>query len=108
MFSVRRRITQLPCGTLLAAHPRCQRFASFDMGANACGERRREATDHQPIKLKVQSPVPSDIEVSQSVKPALVKNVFMSAFDIREDELFSFGPYKGKLGLNTYKRLQNR
>jgi len=58
--------------------------------------------------VKVQSPTPSDIEISQAVKPMPVKELFRRNFKLRDDELFSYGPYKGKLSLSVLDRLQDR
>jgi formyltetrahydrofolate synthetase len=59
-------------------------------------------------KVQVTSPTPSDIAVSQSVPLTPVKQVFQKTFGLKDEELYSYGPYKGKLSLQVYDRLKDR
>ena len=59
-------------------------------------------------KLTLKSPPPSDIEIAQSVALTPVRELFASCFGLGDDELFSYGLYKGKLSLTTYDRLKDR
>mmetsp|Transcript_143649 Transcript_143649/g.364623 ORF Transcript_143649/g.364623 Transcript_143649/m.364623 type:complete len:685 (-) Transcript_143649:86-2140(-) len=58
--------------------------------------------------VKVQTPTPSDIAISQAVPLTPVKQVFRKTFNLRDEDLFSFGPYKGKLSLQVYDRLKDQ
>ena len=59
-------------------------------------------------KLDLQLPVPGDIEISQAVKLTPVRELFYDAFGLGDEELFSYGLYKGKLSLNTYDKLKDK
>ena len=65
------------------------------------GEQARRLTD-------VRSPVPPDVEISQSVPLTPVRQLFHELFGLREDELYAYGTYKGKLSLSVYDRLRAR
>ncbi|CAK9035758.1 Formate--tetrahydrofolate ligase (10-formyletrahydrofolate synthetase) (FHS) (FTHFS) (Formyltetrahydrofolate synthetase) [Durusdinium trenchii] len=58
--------------------------------------------------VKPVSPVPSDIDIAQSVKPVPVKEVFKGAFGLKEEDVFSYGPYKGKINLNIWSKLKDK
>eukprot|EP00435_Cladocopium_sp_Y103_P006050 s948_g1.t4 len=58
--------------------------------------------------VKPVSPVPSDIEIAQSVKPVPVKDVFRGAFNLKDEDVFSYGPYKGKINLNIWEKLKDK
>jgi len=58
--------------------------------------------------VAAKTPVPSDIEVSQSVQLSPIKDVFTKAFGLKDGDVFSFGPYKGKLSLSVYDRIKDR
>jgi len=58
--------------------------------------------------LKVLSPVPEDVVVSQSATLLPVREIFADAFGLGDTEIFSHGLYKGKLSLSVYDRLKNR
>lgn len=58
--------------------------------------------------VKPVFPTPSDIDVSQSVPLLPVKDVFIKTFGLRDDELYPFGPYKGKISLSVYDRLKDQ
>lgn len=58
--------------------------------------------------VKPVSPVPSDIEIAQSVKPVPVKEVFRGAFNLKDEDVFSYGPYKGKINLNIWEKLKDK
>jgi len=60
----------------------------------------------RPVTAK--SPVPSDIEISQTVQLSPVKDVFRKTFALGDDDVFSFGKYKGKLNLGLYDRLKDK
>lgn len=85
----------VPAAGLVAsasAHSQC------DSGSRGC-----PTAKHITAKI----PVPSDIEISQSATLSPVKEVFGKAFGIRDNELFSFGAYKGKLSLQVYDRVKD-
>ena len=56
--------------------------------------------------VRFQSPVPSDIEVSQSIEPLHVREVAASA-GIRDSELDLYGTHKAKVHLDILDRLQD-
>lgn len=58
--------------------------------------------------MQPKSPVPSDIDIAQSVQPIPVKQVFAGAFGLTDEDLFSYGPYKGKINLNLWDRLKDK
>ena len=68
---------------------------------------RRFATSSRNV-LTLQSPVPEDIVISQSVALTPVREIFRRAFGLGDDEVFSHGLYKGKMALSTYDRLKDR
>ena len=50
---------------------------------------------------QLRNPVPPDVEVSQSVPLAPVRDIFADQFGLKDDEIFSYGPYKGKVSLES-------
>eukprot|EP00929_Paragymnodinium_shiwhaense_P001967 TRINITY_DN102173_c0_g1_i1.p1 TRINITY_DN102173_c0_g1~~TRINITY_DN102173_c0_g1_i1.p1 ORF type:complete len:653 (-),score=179.00 TRINITY_DN102173_c0_g1_i1:75-2033(-) len=59
-------------------------------------------------KLECKSPVPSDIDIAQSVKPTQVRKIFTECFPkLTQDDVFSYGPYKGKLDLNCWDKVKD-
>src|SRR5512143_3242351 len=60
-----------------------------------------------PTKLKLLSPVPSDIDIAQAGK---LKSILQIAEEIglKETDLEMFGPYKAKVHLNVRDRLAKR
>ena len=61
----------------------------------------------EPIQLDFKTPVPSDIEISQSVKP---KNIMKVAQEvgIQENEISLYGNTKAKIHLEILDRLKNQ
>ena len=55
-------------------------------------------------KLEVKTPVPSDIDISQSVEPERIEEIAKRA-GILPDELEPYGKYKGKVHLSVRDRL---
>mmetsp|Transcript_124612 Transcript_124612/g.388007 ORF Transcript_124612/g.388007 Transcript_124612/m.388007 type:complete len:693 (-) Transcript_124612:191-2269(-) len=91
-----------PAAAGLAAHSspsssQCDGW--FGSGKKGCPTARQ---------VQAKTPVPSDIEVSQSVQLSPVKDVFTKAFGLKDGDVFSFGPYKGKLSLSVYDRLKDK
>mmetsp|Transcript_24083 Transcript_24083/g.39833 ORF Transcript_24083/g.39833 Transcript_24083/m.39833 type:complete len:680 (+) Transcript_24083:106-2145(+) len=68
---------------------------------------RRLIKSQQP-KLQIKSPVPSDIEVSQSVTLQPVKDLFQSWFSLSDQEIFPHGLFKGKLSLTVLDKMKGR
>src|SRR5690348_14006610 len=66
-----------------------------------------ENIQFEPIKLNLLDPVPSDIDISQSVTP---KNIMKVAKEsgIREDEIDLYGNTKAKIHLSILERLKNQ
>lgn len=60
-----------------------------------------------PLKLNLQSPVPSDFEISRAQKPKRINQVANEA-GILDSELEPFGFYKAKVSLDLLKRLENK
>jgi len=52
-------------------------------------------------------PVPSDIEVSQSVDPLDIRDI-ARGIGILDDELELYGKYKAKISLSIYDRIKDR
>ena len=53
-------------------------------------------------------PVPEDVVVSQSVALTPIRQLFGKLFGLGDDELYSYGLYKGKLNLGVADRLSAR
>lgn len=73
---------------------------------------RKLAEDKKPAKftplpLNLQTPVPSDIEISRAQTPKLIKDL-ASELRLKESELELFGHYKAKINLSAYDRLKHR
>ncbi|CAK7902588.1 C-1-tetrahydrofolate synthase, cytoplasmic [[Candida] anglica] len=60
-----------------------------------------------PLKLNLQTPVPSDFEISRAQKPKKIDQVAFEA-GILDSELELFGSYKAKISLDILKRLENK
>ncbi|KAI7093664.1 C-1-tetrahydrofolate synthase, partial [Hortaea werneckii] len=60
-----------------------------------------------PLPLKLQTPVPSDIEVSRQQHPKLINKV-AAEIGIAPSELEPYGAYKAKVSLDVLNRLQHR
>lgn len=60
-----------------------------------------------PLKLDLQTPVPSDFEISRAQKPKRINQVAEEA-GILDSELEPFGFYKAKVSLDILKRLENK
>ena len=58
--------------------------------------------------LKVLSPVPQDVEISQAASLVPVRELFADAFNLGDSEVFAHGMYKGKLSLSVYDRLKDQ
>eukprot|EP01117_Protostelium_nocturnum_P004752 TRINITY_DN1725_c0_g1_i1.p1 TRINITY_DN1725_c0_g1~~TRINITY_DN1725_c0_g1_i1.p1 ORF type:complete len:671 (-),score=273.56 TRINITY_DN1725_c0_g1_i1:77-2089(-) len=71
---------------------------------------RRKSTkmseEFEPIKLNLLDPVPSDIEISQSVKPKHVLKIARE-FGIKEEEISPYGTTKAKVHLDILNRLRD-
>src|SRR3972149_5407387 len=67
-------------------------------------QRASLAPAFKPTRLKLLSPVPSDIEIAQAGK---LKPVLQIAAEVglKESELELFGPYKAKVHLDVRDRL---
>uniref|UniRef100_A0A061RJS7 Formate--tetrahydrofolate ligase n=1 Tax=Tetraselmis sp. GSL018 TaxID=582737 RepID=A0A061RJS7_9CHLO len=57
-------------------------------------------------KLECKSPVPSDIEIAQSVEPEDITKV-ARRMGLRPNEVFSYGPTKAKVTLDVLERLKD-
>jgi Formate--tetrahydrofolate ligase len=76
---------------------------------------KESGSDHDHImsaqstarKLKVESPVPSDIVIAQSVSPLPISEVAATC-GILPEELIAYGPYKAKVSLSVLERLRDR
>lgn len=60
-----------------------------------------------PLKLKLEKPVPSDFEISRAQQPKRINQVAEEA-GILDSELEPFGFYKAKVSLDILKRLENK
>ena len=60
------------------------------------------------VPLKLISPVPEDIVISQAATLQPVSDLFSRAFGLGRHEIFPHGLYKGKLSLSVYERLKQR
>jgi len=58
--------------------------------------------------VTAKSPVPSDIDISQAEPLVPVKKVFQGAFQLQDEDLYAYGPYKGKLSLGVYDKLKDK
>ncbi|MCX7008052.1 MAG: formate--tetrahydrofolate ligase, partial [Kiritimatiellaeota bacterium] len=72
---------------------------------------QRKASKHinvfKPTKLKLVTPVPSDIEIAQAGKLKPILQVAEEA-GLKASELEFYGPYKAKVHLNVLERLAKR
>ncbi|KAF2753437.1 putative C-1-tetrahydrofolate synthase mitochondrial precursor [Pseudovirgaria hyperparasitica] len=68
---------------------------------------REKARHINPIPLKLQTPVPSDIAVSRAQRPNLVSHIAKD-LGILNHELEAYGAYKAKVDLSVLKRLEHR
>uniref|UniRef100_A0A7S1RI50 formate--tetrahydrofolate ligase n=1 Tax=Alexandrium catenella TaxID=2925 RepID=A0A7S1RI50_ALECA len=94
-----------------AAAPAAAGLAAHSSSSSRCdgwgvGSGKKGCPTATPVT--VRSPVPPDIEVSQQVPLTPVKEVFTKAFGLKEGDVFSFGPYKGKLSLGVYDRFKDK
>ena len=58
---------------------------------------RKRAINAGRNVLDLQTPVPSDIDIAQSVVLTPIRELWNRAFGLLEDELFAHGTYKAKL-----------
>lgn len=58
--------------------------------------------------LHILTPTPEDIEVAQSIQLTPVSELFGREFGLKETEMYSYGPFKGKLSLALYDRLKDK
>ena len=65
---------------------------------------------YKPVRniLELKQPVPSDIDIAQSVALTPIRELWHRAFGLTDDDLFAHGTYKGKLNLEVYERLKSR
>ncbi|KAM0722626.1 hypothetical protein Q7P37_002067 [Cladosporium fusiforme] len=68
---------------------------------------RQKARHVTPLPLKLQQPVPSDIDISRAQHPKLINRV-ASEIGITPHELEPYGAYKAKVSLDVLKRLEHR
>ncbi|MFZ5881276.1 MAG: formate--tetrahydrofolate ligase [Chloroflexota bacterium] len=61
----------------------------------------------QPTRIKLLRPVPSDIEIAQAGRLKAITQV-AEELGLKPNELELFGPYKAKIKLEAYERLQKR
>jgi formyltetrahydrofolate synthetase len=61
----------------------------------------------QATRIKLLRPVPSDIEIAQAGKLKPISQV-AEELGLKPNELELYGPYKAKIKLEAYERLQNR
>ncbi|HSD83139.1 MAG TPA: formate--tetrahydrofolate ligase, partial [Anaerolineae bacterium] len=75
--------------------------------AKATQKVTKQAVKFVPTKLKLLTPVPSDIDIAQAGK---LKPVLQIAEEVglKPSELELFGPYKAKVHLDVRERLANR
>lgn len=72
--------------------------------------KRASQQDHRhitPLPLKLESPVPSDIDISRAQQPKKIKEV-AKEIGITEHEFDQYGHYKGKVSLDVLERLKDR
>ncbi|ANB13422.1 trifunctional formate-tetrahydrofolate ligase [Sugiyamaella lignohabitans] len=67
-------------------------------------QERRHVT---PLPLRLQKPVPSDIDISRSQHPKKIRDLAKEV-GITDHELIPYGAYKGKVSLHALKRLEHR
>lgn len=61
----------------------------------------------KPLPLHLESPVPSDIDISRAQSPKHIKQV-AEELGIHSHELELYGHYKAKISPNIFKRLESR
>merc|ERR1712137_1461591 len=55
--------------------------------------------------LELRSPVPSDIDIAQSVEPLRIEDI-AGSIGVQADELINYGPHKAKVSLDVLQRRQ--
>ena len=60
-----------------------------------------------PNKLDLKRPVPSDIDISQSVPPIHIKTI-TKRLGIPKDSVDLYGKYKAKINLDVLESLKDR
>jgi methylenetetrahydrofolate dehydrogenase (NADP+) / methenyltetrahydrofolate cyclohydrolase / formyltetrahydrofolate synthetase len=87
--------------------PKARTPQRTDGRRKAITARRAPAAVFKPTKLRLLSPVPSDIEIAQAGK---LKPILQIAKEVglKPDELELFGPYKAKVHLDVRERLAQR
>jgi formyltetrahydrofolate synthetase len=68
---------------------------------------RLSANGFKPTKLKLLTPVPSDIDIAQAAKLKLISQVAAEA-GLKPNELILFGDHKAKVKLEVLQRLARR
>lgn len=63
------------------------------------------SVEFKPIVLNLKTPVPSDIDISQSVEPKRI-GVVAKELGILEEEIDYYGKYKAKIQLSILDRLK--
>ena len=104
-FSSRRRQN---CFRLLfdkRASPRSRRSGSGGDGGSDSFSTMAENERFEPILLSLKTPVPSDIEISQSVSPKQILKVAREV-GILEEEIDLYGKTKAKIHLSILDRLK--
>jgi methylenetetrahydrofolate dehydrogenase (NADP+)/methenyltetrahydrofolate cyclohydrolase/formyltetrahydrofolate synthetase len=74
--------------------------------ANAYFERQK-SRHITPLPLKLESPIPTDIQISRRQQPKHINQIAREV-GIEHHELEPFGAYKGKVSLDILKRLDHR
>ncbi len=74
---------------------------------NAARKASTPVNGFKPTKLKLLSPVPSDIEIAQAARLKPIAQVAAEA-GLRPNELILYGDYKAKVKLDVLKRLAKR
>ena len=60
-----------------------------------------------PAPLNFIKPIPSDIDVSQSIKPEKI-SVVAENIGVKPDEIFLYGNVKAKISLDVKERLKHQ
>ncbi len=76
-------------------------------GKRATPKRKRGIPPFHPTRIKLLRPVPSDIEIAQAGKLKQVTQI-AAELGLKPKDLELYGPYKAKIKLEVYDRLQNR
>jgi methylenetetrahydrofolate dehydrogenase (NADP+)/methenyltetrahydrofolate cyclohydrolase/formyltetrahydrofolate synthetase len=102
-----RTITKATPKTKAVSKKPIAKITKTKAGVKKAAPARQAQRKFVPTKLKLLSPVPSDIEIAQAGKLKPILQI-AEELGIKPEELELYGPYKAKVKLEILERLKNR